>query len=219
MSDLEDRYDFDALREQMVVRQLAGRDITDPAVLDAFRRVPRHRFLDPGAWGEAYDDHPVRIACGQTISQPYVVAFMTQALEVAPDHTVLEVGTGSGYQTAILAAIGCTVHTIERHEPLTERAAHVLEAIGLDDRVTFHVGDGTRGVPEEAPFDRIIVTAAAPAQPPSLRAQLSRDGGRLVLPLGRSRQQLVAVIREADTFTEAPLLDVTFVPLIGDEGF
>jgi protein-L-isoaspartate(D-aspartate) O-methyltransferase len=211
--------DFDRQREAMVAEQLAARDITDEALLEVFRRIPRHRFIDPGYWDEAYADHPVRIGSGQTISQPYIVAFMTQALRAGPDAHVLEVGTGSGYQTAVLAALGCRVETVERHEELTERAAAVLEDLGLAERVEFHIGDGTLGLPEEAPYDRIIVTAAAPQPPPALREQLRPDGGRLVLPVGRTRQRLIALTRHQSEFDEEHLLDVRFVPLIGDQGF
>jgi protein-L-isoaspartate(D-aspartate) O-methyltransferase len=203
----------------MVGRQLRARDIDDPRVLDAFGRIPRHRFLDPGFWDEAYEDHPVRIGCEQTISQPYIVARMTQLLRVEPDHRVLEVGTGSGYQTAILLALGCEVHSIDRHEPLVERAAGVLEDLGLDERLALHVGDGTLGVPEEAPFDRILVTAAAPAVPGPLREQLSPRGGRMVIPVGRSQQQLRVLARAGTSWNDEADLDVIFVPLVGEAGF
>jgi len=212
-------YDFEQQRDDMVRRQLAGRDIADERVLAAFREVPRHRFIDPAAWDEAYDDHPVGIGKGQTISQPYIVALMTQLLEVQPGMKVLEVGTGSGYQAAILAQLGATVHGVERHEALTREARAALDDLGLGDRVFLHVADGTLGLPHEAPYDRIIVTAAAPGVPEALKQQLSPGQGRMVLPVGRAHQQLTVVIRDGEDFRVEPKLAVMFVPLIGEQGF
>ncbi|MBN1256535.1 MAG: protein-L-isoaspartate O-methyltransferase, partial [Planctomycetes bacterium] len=169
MSWFKKNTDFETQRAEMVKNQLQARDIVDERVLEAFLAVERHKFIDASYHGQAYADHPVHIGCGQTISQPYVVAYMTQELRVSEGMRVLEVGTGSGYQTAILAVLGCQVYTIERHEDLTERASTILQELELDANVEFFVGDGTVGVPEEAPFDRIIVTAAAPSIPLPLK--------------------------------------------------
>ncbi|MFH0911508.1 MAG: protein-L-isoaspartate(D-aspartate) O-methyltransferase [Planctomycetota bacterium] len=219
MPGFEEEFDFDGLCERMVRTQLKARGIADPRLLDAFRAIPRHRFVDPGHWDEAYEDHPVPIEKGQTISQPYVVAYMTELLAVEEGMRVLEVGTGSGYQAAILAHLGATVHTVERHEALTARAAAAIEETGYGDRVVFHIGDGSLGLPEEAPFDRIIVTAAAPAVPEALKDELSTRGGRLVIPVGRSHQRLVLCIREGETCRQEESLPVIFVPLIGENAF
>ncbi len=211
-------HDFARDRARMVKTQLASRDITDPRVLDAMGSVPRHAFVLPSDWDEAYDDHPLRIGCDQTISQPYIVAYMTQALQVTEDMRVLEVGTGSGYQTAVLAAMGADVYTIERHAPLLEQARERLAEIKYAERVHFRASDGTLGWPEEAPFDRILVTAAAPAVPASLQEQLA-DGGRMVLPVGEGRQSLQIVTRSGDRFRTRHDMGVVFVRLIGEEGF
>ena len=220
LASLESQFDFESGRETMLRDHLQARGIGDPKLLAAFRAVPRHRFMDPHHWEEAYGDHPVSIDCGQTISQPYIVALMTQLLRLAPGRAVLEIGTGSGYQTAILAAMGARVFTVERHEALTERAAAILEDLGLDGDVEFHVGDGSLGLPERAPFDRILVTAAAPKVPSQLCAQLNPDGGLLVIPSGeRGHQKLITVERKGDRFSEAAGLDVIFVPLVGEAGF
>jgi protein-L-isoaspartate(D-aspartate) O-methyltransferase len=215
----ESEFDFAELRQRMVREQLERRDIRDPLVLEAFGTVERHRFIEPSSWDEAYEDHPVRIGCDQTISQPYIVALMTQALQAEPGQRVLEIGTGSGYQTAILAAMGLEVHTLERHEPLLERAAAVLSDLGLDERVAYLLGDGTLGHPEAAPYDRIIVTAAAPEVPPALREQLSPEGGVMVLPVGRGSQELLRLRREGESLERESLLPVVFVPLVGEQGF
>lgn len=211
-------YDFEALMQEMIASQLVARDIVDERVLDAFRAVPRHRFVDPIDWDEAYADHPLGIGCGQTISQPYIVALMTQLLQVEPDMSVLEVGTGSGYQTAILAAMGARVFTIERLEDLTERAANVLDDLAMDDQIEFFVGDGSIGLPERAPFDRIVVTAGAPAVPEPLVAQLA-DGGRLVVPAGKRGQCLHVVERHGDAVSDKKSIPVVFVPLVGEAGY
>lgn len=207
-------------RAQMLEGDLAGRDIADDRVLAAMAAVPRHEFVAAPQRLYAYDDTPLRIGCGQTISQPYVVAFMTQRLDVQPGMRVLEVGTGSGYQTAILAELGAEVFTIERHEDLSLAAEAVIDRLGYGNRVTLRVDDGTQGWPEEAPFERIIVTAAAPAIPPPLIHQLA-EGGLMIIPVGDNRggQQLV-LARKADGALECTdLLDVTFVPLMGKDGF
>ena len=205
-------------RESMVERQLRRRGIRDTRVLDAFLAVPRHRFL-PSRWiDQAYEDHPVEIGAGQTISQPYIVGLMTQALCLSGGERVLEIGTGSGYQTAILAKLCAQVYTIERLAELAESAQRVLGKVGAAN-VHFRVGDGTLGWPEEAPFDRIMVTAAAPSVPNSLKDQLA-DGGRLVMPVGgRGGQDLVALERRGDAFHTERLCGCVFVRLVGREGW
>lgn len=207
-------------RRRMLERDLAGRDIDDPAVLAAMARVPRHEFVSPMQRYAAYDDHPLRIGGGQTISQPYIVAFMTQSLGVEAGMKILEIGTGSGYQAAVLAAMGAEVFTIERHEDLSDAAEAVLDRIGFGDLVTLRVDDGTLGWPEEAPFDRILVTAAGPKIPESLLEQLG-EGGRLVMPVGGERggQRLYVAEKRDGKVRSRAVLDVVFVPLIGREGF
>lgn len=209
---------FDIMREYMVREQLAGRDITDPRVLDAMRRVPRHCFVPEEFRTRAYTDGPLPIGNDQTISQPYIVAFMTQMLELQPSDIVLEIGTGSGYQTAILCELAQFVYSLERYPALGERAGELLTELGYDN-VEIHTGDGSQGLPDMAPFDAIVVTAAAPAIPGPLRAQLA-DGGRLVLPTGnRVQQMLQRVRRTGDTWHVENLLPVMFVPLYGRHGF
>ncbi len=210
--------DFERQRLRMVKEQLAGRGIRDPRVLAAFRKVPRHLFIDPGYWAEAYDDHPVSIGEGQTISQPYMVALMTEELKVEPEHKVLEIGTGSGYQTAILAELGKEVYTVERIETLSRAARMTLEELGYDN-VQFRVDDGTLGWPEAAPFDRIIVTAGGPQVPSSLVEQLAA-GGRLVIPVGGEfHQNLVTVTRTEQGVRQRTGTPCVFVKLIGREGW
>ncbi len=213
----EEEFDFDAGRRRMIEQDLKPRGIRDEAVLRAMASVPRHVFLPLSDWYDAYGDHPLRIACGQTISQPYIVAYMTQLLRPGPGMRILEIGTGSGYQTAVLAATGAEVFTVERHPELQERARAALREAGFAGRVGFRVGDGTLGWAEEAPFDGILVTAAAPAVPDSLKAQLA-PGGRLVLPVGRSSQRIETITRAGETFRTEGGIAVLFVPLIGEEG-
>lgn len=203
----------------MVERQLRGRGIRDPRVLDAMLAVPREAFLPPGRQDLAYRDQAVPIGRGQTISQPYMVAAMSQALEVTPDDRVLEVGTGSGYQTAVLAELAREVYTVERIEALAEDARSALEELGYRN-VRFRVGDGTRGWPEEAPFHAILVTAGAPEAPDSLKDQLDPDGGRLVIPVGpRTQQDLYRYERSGTEITSTRLMACRFVPLVGEEGW
>ncbi|MCX7934198.1 MAG: protein-L-isoaspartate(D-aspartate) O-methyltransferase [Planctomycetota bacterium] len=209
--------EYAAERQRMVEEQLRRRDIVDERVLAAMAKVERHRFIPPFLRSEAYADHPVRIACGQTISQPYIVAYMTQALRLEPGMKVLEIGTGSGYQAAILAEMGAEVYTVERHRELQQCARENLRALGYR-RIHFRLGDGSLGWPEEAPFARIIVTAAAPAVPPSLLAQLA-DAGILIAPVGDAYQYLEVVERHGDNFQTRQDLAVIFVKLIGQEGF
>jgi protein-L-isoaspartate(D-aspartate) O-methyltransferase len=181
--------------------------------------VPREVFVPPDLRQHAYRDDALPIASGQTISQPYMVARMTELLEPRPGMGVLEVGTGSGYQAAVLARIGCLVLSVERHVPLADAARIRLEQLGLAGSVSIVVGDGSVGRPGEAPFEGIVVTAAAPAVPNALAAQLS-EGGRLVIPIGpRRRQELVLVIRRGDGFERRDCGPCVFVPLVGESGF
>ncbi|HDM90178.1 MAG TPA: protein-L-isoaspartate(D-aspartate) O-methyltransferase [candidate division WOR-3 bacterium] len=207
------------LRKRMVEYQIVGRGVRDRGVIEAMLKVPRHLFVPPPYREEAYNDYPLSIGRGQTISQPYMVAVMTEALELKGDEKVLEIGTGSGYQTAVLAEIASEVFTIERDPLLAERARELLESLGYRN-IHFRVGDGTLGWPEEAPFDRIIVTAAAPSIPKPLREQL-RVGGIIVIPVGgRYGQTLVKGKKVSDEKMEIEeLFDCAFVPLVGEYGF
>jgi len=200
-------------REDMVATQIASRGVRDPKTLAAMRKVARHLFVPPAAVDQAYEDYPLPIGHGQTISQPYIVAFMTEALALEGGETVLEVGTGSGYQAAVLGEIAARVHTIEIVAPLAEEAAALLKKLGYAN-VEVRAGDGYLGWPEAAPFDAIIVTAAAPRIPEPLKQQL-RDGGRLILPVGDEWQELVVVTRRGDRFDETRVLPVRFVPMTG----
>ncbi len=202
----------------MVERQIRRRGIRDRRVLDAFRSVPRHCFVPPRWRDQSYEDHPVDIGYGQTISQPYIVALMTEALHLRGDERVLEIGTGSGYQTAILASLCAHVYTVERIAELSDAARKVLGELGYTN-VSYRVGDGTLGWPEEAPFDGIMVTAAAPSVPESLKQQLG-EGGRLVMPVGgRGGQDLVVLERRGEEFRRERLCGCVFVRLIGREGW
>lgn len=204
----------------MVATQLRARGISDERVLAAMASVPRERFVDELRRRYAYSDEALPIEAGQTISQPYVVARMTELLAPRRGDRVLEIGTGSGYQAAVLAALGCRVVSIERHAELAESARERLATLGLADAVEVRVGDGSTGDPSGAPWDGIIVTAAAPAIPVSLREQLSADGGRMVIPVGgRGHQDLLLVVRRGDEWEERSDGAVVFVPLVGEEGF
>lgn len=199
----------------MVEEQIEGRGVRDERVLAAMRSVPRHRYA-PGVPAEqAYADRPHPIGEGQTISQPYIVAFMSELARLEPPCRVLEVGTGSGYQAAVLAEMGCTVYSIEIVEPLGLRARATLEAEGLGDRVHTRVGDGYGGWPEAAPFDAILVTAAAPRVPQPLLDQLA-DGARLVIPVGEGGQSLEVHHRVGERIEREQVLDVRFVPMTGE---
>jgi protein-L-isoaspartate(D-aspartate) O-methyltransferase len=205
-------------RERMVEYQIASKGVKDEKVLAAIRKVPRHRFVSEDAQPYAYADSPVRIGKGQTISQPFIVALMTELLAVKPDHRVLDVGTGSGYQAAILGELAAEVHSIERHPELAETARGVLEELGYKN-IQVHVGDGTEGYAPAAPYDRIIVAAAAPAVPQALLDQLV-DGGRMVIPVGpRFSQRLEVWERKGEKYTQSSNIPVIFVPLIGKEGW
>lgn len=209
---------FDKQRDRMVNEQLAGRGIDNVKVLEAFRSVPRHKFVPDGCVQESYEDHPLPIGEGQTISQPYIVALMTQALELKGDEKVLEVGTGSGYQAAILADLVKEVYTIEKEESLLRKAETVLRKEGCNN-ISFKCGDGTLGWKEKSPFEAIIVTAAAPHVPESLKEQLA-DGGRLVIPVGDLFSQMLTVIeKRGNDYLTNNLCGCMFVPLIGEEGW
>lgn len=200
-------------RARMVREQIEARGVRDRLTLQAMRKVPRHLFVSAVHAAEAYDDHPLPIGHGQTISQPYIVAFMTEALGLRGGETVLEVGTGSGYQAAVLAEIAAKVYTIEIVAPLADEAGRSLARLGYRN-VEVRAGDGYRGWPEAAPFDAIMVTAAAPRIPEPLMQQLA-DGGRLVLPVGDEFQELVIVTRRGPRFDERRVLPVRFVPMTG----
>ena len=207
------------LRSQMVMNQLAARGIQDKNVLSAMLEVPRHLFVPSKQRHLAYDDHPLPIGEDQTISQPYIVALMTEMLGLNGSETVLEIGTGSGYQTAVLCRLARRVYTLEYYPRLAGRAARVLEQLGVDI-VELHVGDGSQGLPDMAPFDAILVTAAAPAIPGPLRSQLSADGGRLVIPVGsRQDQYIERVTRRGRTWQIEQTERVRFVLLGGRYGF
>jgi len=207
-------------RERMVQNQLARRGIRDERVLAAIGRVPRERFVPAAQAEAAYADSPLPIGDSQTISQPYIVALMTEALEVGPADRVVEIGTGSGYGAAILAEMAAQVYTVERHERLAREATERLAALGYEN-VAVRAGDGTLGWPEQAPYDAIAVTAGGPAVPKALREQLA-EAGRLVMPVGELdwSQKLVRLRRGPDgAFEEEELSAVCFVPLIGEQGW
>jgi len=210
--------DYAAERERMVKDQLESKGIRNRRVLDAFRSVPRHLFVNPADEAAAYQDRPLALASGQTISQPYMVALMTESLDVAPGHRALEVGTGSGYQAAILAELGAVVHTVERLPALSDEARRRLERAGYRD-IRHRVGDGTLGWPEEPAFDRIVVTAGAPDVPIGLLARLE-EGGVLVVPIGDDRVQELVKFRRGDgRVSRERLCRCSFVKLIGAEGW
>ncbi len=205
-------------RQRMVERQLIARDIRDKRVLDAMLNVPRHIFVPDEYQHMAYSDGPLPIGSGQTISQPYIVALMTQLLRLEGSENVLEIGTGSGYQAAVLAHLARQVHTIEQHASLAENAANTLQALGLNN-VQVHVGDGSLGVPEHAPYQAILVTAAAPTVPHTLLSQLD-ENGYLVLPVGgRLGQYLERWERRGAEYHNEALVPVAFVPLRGKFGW
>ena len=206
------RNDFSSLREKMVEVQIAGRGIKNAKVLDAMGKVPRHFFVPEELRDSAYADGPLPIGEGQTISQPYIVAYMTEILELRGAERVLEVGTGSGYQSAVLAEIVKDVFTIEVVAALSQRAQEVLKSLGYVN-IQFKIGDGTRGWKDFAPYEAIMVTAAPGSVPKVLQEQL-QVGGRMIIPIGVDYQELVLVRREEKTFKETRLLPVRFVPLV-----
>jgi protein-L-isoaspartate(D-aspartate) O-methyltransferase len=205
-------------RARMVEVQLRQRGIRDERVLAAMGKVPRERFVAPEFTRDAYADGPIPIGAGQTVSQPYMVAAMVEALELRPSDRVLEVGTGTGYEAAVLSELAAEVWTIERHAELADKARHILTELGYRN---VHVvwGDGSRGLPEHAPFDKILVAAGAPLAPPSLIAQLA-DGARLVVPVGTRAEQQLQIVRKiaGDVVTSSHVL-CCFVPLVGAEGW
>jgi protein-L-isoaspartate(D-aspartate) O-methyltransferase len=196
----------------MISDQLRGRDVREPRVLDAIGRVQRHLFIPESSRADAYEDHPVPIGHAQTISQPYIVGFMTQALDVGPGHRVLEIGTGCGYQTAVLAEIAREVYTIEIVPDLAGRARETLNRLGYAN-VHFRVGDGYDGWPEAAPFDRILV-AAAPADVPVILVDQLADEGVLVIPVGERQQEVKLVHKRGGRVQSRDVLPVRFVPMI-----
>src|SRR5215218_4851682 len=205
-------------RRKMIESQVAARGVKDARVLAALEAIPRELFVPEDLRQNAYDDRALPIADSQTISQPYIVAIMTELLGAEPGHRVLEIGTGSGYQTAILSRLAQQVFSVERHPNLAASAIGRLDALGITN-VDIRVGDGTLGLPAAAPFDRILVTAGAPAVPEGLKAQLC-DGGRLVIPVGPpGYQHLTVVTRFGDVYTRQEHDACVFVPLIGEHGW
>jgi protein-L-isoaspartate(D-aspartate) O-methyltransferase len=197
----------------MVRTQLEERGICDQRVLDAMLEVPRQEFVAEELWVDAYEDHPLSIGAGQTISQPYIVAVMLQHLALQPTDRVLEVGAGSGYATALLSQICAEVYSVERHRELSDSAKSTLERLGYSN-VTIKVADGSHGLPEYAPFDAVLVSAAIPAPPPALFAQL-REGGRMVIPVGFTMSQQLQLIRKRGGLAEVELLEgCRFVPMV-----
>ncbi|MCB0210485.1 MAG: protein-L-isoaspartate(D-aspartate) O-methyltransferase [Anaerolineae bacterium] len=212
--------DLEDARAQMVEEQLIKRDIRDPRVLAAMRSIPRHRFVEEKLQKAAYRDRPLPIGYGQTISQPYMVAFMTQALNLPDDRptSVLEIGTGSGYQAAILSQIATQVYSVERITPLAEKVKVLLPELGIHN-VEIKITDGGYGWLEHAPYDGIIVTAAAPEIPAPLMTQL-KDRAMLVVPVGpKQKQFLLRLQRQGDNIVEENLVPVAFVPLLGEHGW
>lgn len=202
----------------MVDTQIISRGVKDALVIAAMRRVPRHLFMDESAWYKAYDDMALPVGEGQTISQPYMVAVMTELLGLSGDEKVLEIGTGSGYQAAVLAELSKEVYTIERIQSLSNRAKEVIAGLGYRN-IHMKVGDGTLGWPEVAPFNRILITAAAPSVPEPLVSQLSEDG-MLVAPVGdRFSQQLIRVVKHKGNLSKDYHTPCVFVPLVGEHGW
>lgn len=209
---------FDEKRREMIEQQLKARDIVDPKVLKAMLEVPRHEFVPPELKDVSYGDFPLPIGEDQTISQPYIVALMTQELDLKGEEKVLEIGAGSGYQAAILSRLAKTVYTIERVSALAAHAESVLKKLCYLN-VQVVVGDGTLGLKKHAPYDAIVVTAACYKVPGALKEQLN-DGGRLVIPVGDQwGQALVKITRSGDEFKESKICDCAFVPLIGEDGW
>ncbi|MBI2901849.1 MAG: protein-L-isoaspartate(D-aspartate) O-methyltransferase [Planctomycetes bacterium] len=209
--------DAEAARERMVREQIEERGVRDPRVLEALRRVPRELFVPPEYADRACDDRPLPIGSGQTISQPYIVACMTEALALRGGEKVLEIGTGSGYQTAVLCTLGASVRSVERIPELADSARARLTDLGFAPGL--RTGDGTVGWPEESPFDRILVTAGAPEMPISLLTQL-REGGIMVVPVGGEREQELFVVRREEGFVKRTrICSCVFVKLVGREGW
>lgn len=213
-----DMNDFQDLRQQMVAQQIAARGVRDPAVLDAMKTVPRHCFVPPSLQRHAYNDGPLPIGHGQTISQPYIVAKMSELLDLSPGQRVLEVGTGSGYQAAILAHMEIDVYSIEIVDPLGRQALKRLHALKYQ-RINTKIGDGYKGWPRHAPFDGIIVTCAPTHIPKALKAQLA-EGGRMVIPVGETHgiQRLYLLRKNKGRIEKERVFDVRFVPMINEKG-
>jgi len=211
--------DFALDRAKMVRDQIERRGIKNEKVLSAMRKVPRHLFVPPEYQSQAYTDHPLPIDCGQTISQPYIVALMSDLILASPEERVLEIGTGSGYQAAILSYLVAEVHSIDRHADLVNKAKKVTKDLEINN-IHFYIGDGSQGLPDLAPFDAILITAAAPTVPAPLLKQLN-VGGRLVLPVGeRWSQRLERWTRiSEESFDQDINIPVSFVPLIGTYGW
>ncbi|MBC7782955.1 MAG: protein-L-isoaspartate(D-aspartate) O-methyltransferase [Burkholderiales bacterium] len=210
--------DPSARQEKMIKQQIIARGIRDPRVIEAMKWLPRERFLPEEIQGHAFDDAPAQIGHGQTISQPYIVALMTEALRPEPDHRVLEIGTGSGYQTSVLARLTGEVYTVERIKSLLDESFERIMSLGIRN-VHFHFGDGSLGWPKHGPYDRIIVTAAAPSLPRGLADQLV-DGGVCIAPIGdRTAQQLMRYVKTPGGLEQHAICGVRFVPLIGQDGW
>jgi protein-L-isoaspartate(D-aspartate) O-methyltransferase len=206
--------DYEALRKRMVDEQLALRGIKNQQVLDAFLKIERHKFVPENSQVNAYADYPLPIGEGQTISQPYIVALMTQELGLTGKEKVLEIGTGSGYQAAILAELSEEVYSIERFEVLSKQAEKILQELGYKN-IKIMTADGTLGWPQESPFDRIIITAATPGVPQPLVEQLS-EGGKLILPLGESFSQVLTLVKKINgKLQSSNICGCVFVPLVG----
>lgn len=210
--------DYEILRKRMIQEQLIPRGIKNPTVLNVFSKIERHKFIPESLRNGAYADFPLSIGEGQTISQPYIVALMTECLDLTGKEKVLEIGTGSGYQTAILAELAGEVYSIERFEVLTERAQTLLSELGYKN-IKIKVGDGTLGWEEAAPFDRIIITAASPKIPLPLIEQLA-DSGKLILPLGESLAQVLTLVEKKEgKLKSMDICGCVFVPLVGKHGW
>ena len=215
---INDHTDYRVARQNMVMSQIQARGINDPRLLKAMAKVPRHLFVDEALQSQAYNDYPLPIGDKQTISQPYIVALMTEALELKPEDHILEIGTGSGYQTAILAELASKVYTIERIPSLVTKARKILDQLGYLN-ILAKIGDGTSGWKEYAPYEGILVTAGAPEVPKSLMQQLT-EGGRLIVPVGdHYSQELIKVVRTKDDFQHFNLGGCRFVDLIGEHGW
>jgi len=210
--------DFKSLQEEMVTQQIMRRGVVTPRVIEAFRKVPRHLFVPEEFWSHSYNDHPLPIGEGQTISQPYMVALMTDLLDLKKDEKALEIGTGSGYQAAILAELAKEVYTIERHKVLAERAEKLLKDLKYPN-VKVLVADGTKGWKEFSPYEKIIVTASAPDVPQPLFEQLD-EMGKLVIPIGgRWSQDLILIEKRKGKMVKRSICGCVFVPLIGEYGY
>ena len=218
MDSLSQTETFALQRELMVQSQLRTRGLRDHRVLDAMLRVPRHEFVPEGFRHQAYEDHPIPIGEGQTVSQPYIVGLMLQALELQHSDVILEIGTGSGYQTALLAELGRHVYSVERIQRLAMDSGRILKSLGYQN-ITIAIGDGSQGLIEYSPYDAVVVSAAAPQVPSSLFEQL-RDGGRMIVPVGAVSSQELQLIRKRQGCQDMTLLEACrFVPLIGGQGY